>query len=137
MAQEFKVKDLSSLNLNDGDMKQVELDGVENGKVLILKINGKVHATSSNCTHYGAPLAKGVLSPDGKITCPWHGACFDVATGDVEDAPAIDPIAKFDLVERDGAVYVKGEKATIKSNRAKANTGCTTSSGENIVVIGG
>ena len=72
MAQEFKVKELSALDLKDGEMKQVELEGLEGGKVLLANSGGKIHATSSNCTHFGAPLAKGVLA-DGKVTCPWHG----------------------------------------------------------------
>ena len=73
MAREYKVKDLSSLSLKDGEMKQVEVEGIEGGKVLLLKTGGKNHALSATCTHYGGPLAKGVLSPLGRITCPWHG----------------------------------------------------------------
>ena len=73
MAQEFQLKGISSLDLQEGSMKQVEVEGVEGGKVLLSSVGGKVHATSANCTHYGAPLEKGVLSPDGRITCPWHG----------------------------------------------------------------
>ena len=73
MAQDFKLKDITSLDLKDGTMKQVEVEGVDGGKVLLSKTGGKVYATSANCTHYGAPLAKGVLSPDGRVTCPWHG----------------------------------------------------------------
>jgi nitrite reductase/ring-hydroxylating ferredoxin subunit len=61
MAQEFKLKDITSLQLKNGEKKEVEVEGVE------------VHATSPNCTHYGAPLAKGVLTPEGRLTCPWHG----------------------------------------------------------------
>jgi nitrite reductase/ring-hydroxylating ferredoxin subunit len=77
MAQEFKLKDVSSLNLKNGEKKEVEVEGVEGGKVLLLKIQDKVHATSANCTHYGAPLAKGVLTPEGRLTCPWHGGMFE------------------------------------------------------------
>jgi nitrite reductase/ring-hydroxylating ferredoxin subunit len=73
MAQEFKLKDITSLNLKNGEKKQVEVEGVEKGKVLLLKVQDKVHATSANCTHYGAPLVKGVLTPEGRLTCPWHG----------------------------------------------------------------
>jgi nitrite reductase/ring-hydroxylating ferredoxin subunit len=73
MAQEFKLKDVTSLELKNGEKKVVEVEGVEGGKVLLLKVQDKVHATSANCTHYGAPLAKGVLTPDGRLTCPWHG----------------------------------------------------------------
>lgn len=73
MAQEFKVKGISSLDLADGSMKQFELEGIEGGKVLLLNSGGSFHATSANCTHFGAPLEKGVLAPDGKLICPWHG----------------------------------------------------------------
>lgn len=73
MAKEYKLKDISSLSLKNGEKKQVEVEGVEGGKLLLLKVQDEVHATSANCTHYGAPLAKGILSPDGRLTCPWHG----------------------------------------------------------------
>ncbi|KAF1966622.1 hypothetical protein BU23DRAFT_486098 [Bimuria novae-zelandiae CBS 107.79] len=137
MAQEFKVKGLSSLNLKNGDKQEVELEGIEGGKALILKIQDQIHATSANCTHYGAPLAKGVLTPEGRLTCPWHGACFKVSTGDVEDAPALDPLAKYEVFEKDGAVYVKADEDTIKANRRFLNLKCLASNDEKVLVIGG
>jgi nitrite reductase/ring-hydroxylating ferredoxin subunit len=79
MATEFKLKDVTSLSLKNGEKKEVEVEGVEGGKVLLLKVQDKVHATSANCTHYGAPLAKGVLTPEGRLTCPWHGGMHNRA----------------------------------------------------------
>lgn len=75
MAQEYKLKGITSIDLKNGDKQEAEVEGVENGKVLLVKVNDKVHATSSNCTHYGAPLVKGVVSGggEGRLTCPWHG----------------------------------------------------------------
>ena len=70
---EFKLKGLSSLDLKDGEKVEAEVDGIENGKVLLVKVAGKVHGLNSNCTHFGAPLKNAVLSPDGRLTCPWHG----------------------------------------------------------------
>jgi len=137
MAQEFKLKDVTSLNLKNGEKKEVEVEGVEGGKVLLLKVQDKVHATSANCTHYGAPLSKGVLTPEGRLTCPWHGACFSVATGDVEDAPALDPLSKYEVFERDGAVYVKTDEDTLKANRRFLNLKCSSVSDDKVVVIGG
>ncbi|PSN67083.1 hypothetical protein BS50DRAFT_573833 [Corynespora cassiicola Philippines] len=140
MATEFKLKGVDSLkNLKNGDKQEVEVDGVEGGKVLLLKLQDKVHATSANCTHYGAPLAKGVLSPDGdgRITCPWHGACFSVSTGDVEDAPALDPLTKYELVEKDGAVFVRSDAETIKANRRFLNLKCSSVNDDKVLVIGG
>ena len=45
--------------------KEVTFEG--EGKVLLSRIGDKIHATSAFCTHYGAPLAKGVLTSDGKV----------------------------------------------------------------------
>ncbi|KAL7780240.1 hypothetical protein CFE70_010262 [Pyrenophora teres f. teres 0-1] len=136
MAQEFKLKDVTSLQMKNGEKKEVEVEGVEGGKVLLLKIKDQVHATSSNCTHYGAPLVKGVLTPEGRLTCPWHGACFNVSTGDVEDAPALDPIAKYEVVEKDGAVYVKTTQEALKANRRFLNIKCSSVSEDKVLVIG-
>jgi nitrite reductase/ring-hydroxylating ferredoxin subunit len=73
MAQEYKLKGVSSLDLSPGSKQEVEVEGIENGKVLLVNTGGKTQALGFKCTHYGAPLAKGVLTSDGRITCPWHG----------------------------------------------------------------
>ena len=36
-------------------------------KILLSKVKGQYYATSSKCTHYGAPLAKGVLTAEGRL----------------------------------------------------------------------
>lgn len=38
----------------------------------------------------------GVLSR-GRVRCPWHGACFNVSTGDLEDFPGLDSLHKFQV----------------------------------------
>ena len=73
MAQEYRLKGLSSLDLKPGEKREVEVEGIEEGKVLLCNVGGKISALGAKCTHYGAPLAKGVLTGDGRITCPWHG----------------------------------------------------------------
>lgn len=73
MAQEFKLKDLTKLELKNGDKIEAEVEGIEKGKVILVKINDQVHGLNANCTHFGAPLKNGVLTSDGRLTCPWHG----------------------------------------------------------------
>lgn len=73
MAQEFQIKGLSALDLKNGEKREVEVEGIEGGKVLLAKLGSTTHAMSSNCTHYGAPLKLGVLTPEGRLTCAWHG----------------------------------------------------------------
>lgn len=136
MAQDYRLK-LDSLNLKDGEKREVEVEGIENGKVLLVKAGDKVHALSPNCTHYGAPLVKGVVTGDGRLTCPWHGACFNIATGDVEDSPALDPLAKFPISEKDGGVYITGDEKTIQASRTSSNMKCAAAGEEKVVIVGG
>lgn len=78
MAQEFKLKDVTSISsLKNCDKQEAEVEGIEGGKVLIVKVQDKVHALNANCTHFGAPLKNGVVTPEGRITCPWHGGKFE------------------------------------------------------------
>ena len=73
MAEEYKLKSVTSLALQPGDKQEVEVEGIEGAKVLLLNAGGKVQAVGAKCTHYGAPLVKGVLTTNGRLTCPWHG----------------------------------------------------------------
>uniref|UniRef100_A0A3P8ZLG8 Rieske domain-containing protein n=1 Tax=Esox lucius TaxID=8010 RepID=A0A3P8ZLG8_ESOLU len=57
--------------------------------VLLARSEGMYSATGNQCTHYGAPLSRGVLSGHN-VRCPWHGACFNIHTGDLEEYPGMD-----------------------------------------------
>lgn len=72
-AQEFKLKGLTTLQYKENTKEEVEVEGIENGKILLVHTQGKVHGIGPNCTHYGAPLKLGVIGGDGRITCAWHG----------------------------------------------------------------
>ena len=58
--------------LKPGEKLEAEVEGLD-AKVLLLNAGGNVQAVGSHCTHYGAPLVKGVVGANGTITCPWHG----------------------------------------------------------------
>ncbi|KAL5334840.1 hypothetical protein BJX70DRAFT_402139 [Aspergillus crustosus] len=138
MTQEYKLKDISSLSsIKNFDKVEAEVEGVQDGKVLLVKVDDKVHAISPRCTHYGAPLKLGVVTPEGRITCPWHGACFNVKSGDIEDAPAPAALNTFELVEKDGAVYIHGEESAIKSGQRLSEHKCSASGPGGLVIVGG
>lgn len=94
--------------LAPGAMCEVPLTGTGETPVnaLVANIHGKFFATSSRCTHYGMPLARGVLTGDGRLYCPFHGACFRMVTGDIEDAPAIDPLKRIDVTVEGDDVFL-------------------------------
>jgi apoptosis-inducing factor 3 len=92
----LSYKDVTVANkseLVDGEMKQVSANGAE---ILLACIGGKFHAVAAHCTHYGAPLVEGVLSGH-RIICPWHHACFDITTGDLQEPPAFDSLARYEV----------------------------------------
>ena len=85
----------------DGEMKQVSANGTD---ILLARVNGKYHAVGAHCPHYGAPLVDGVLS-GGRLVCPWHHACFDITTGDLQEPPALDALPRYEVkIESDQVI---------------------------------
>jgi apoptosis-inducing factor 3 len=76
--------------------------------VLIARQGDEIFAVAAGCTHYGGPLAEGLLVGT-TVRCPWHHACFDVRTGAAIRAPALNDVACWAAVRRDGKIVV-GEK---------------------------
>ena len=89
--------------LADGEMKQVSANGAE---ILLSCVGGNFHAVSAHCTHYGAPLVEGVLSGE-RVVCPWHHACFNVRTGDLEEPPAFDALQRYEVKIENEQVIVR------------------------------
>eukprot|EP00026_Physarum_polycephalum_P004394 Phypoly_transcript_04413.p1 GENE.Phypoly_transcript_04413~~Phypoly_transcript_04413.p1 ORF type:complete len:599 (+),score=106.67 Phypoly_transcript_04413:151-1947(+) len=90
-------------DLKDGEMKEVEIDKF---KVMIARVRGKYYAISGKCSHFGAPMAKGVLAGD-TVSCPWHSAEFSVVTGESLTAPAFDALPTFPVRIEGDDIYVK------------------------------
>lgn len=133
-----KSYEIGSINdVNDGEKKEVEVPGTGQ-KVLLSRVGDKYFATSPKCTHYGAPLVNGVLTKEGRLTCPWHGACFDLHTGDIEDAPAIDAIFSFKTSTQDGKIVIEASEADLEAGRRKPSCAAKSAkSEERVVIIGG
>ena len=121
--------------LNDGDMRDLKVGPKDDDKILISKINGKLHAVGNYCSHFGAPLSTGQLFDD-KVLCPWHAAAFSVVTGALEGAPAHDGLPVFGIIERDGKFYAQiPETLPKKVTQALAKRDPTDK--RRFVVIGG
>lgn len=60
---------------------------VHGKKIALFNVEGKFYAIEDTCTHRGGPLSEGIVVGD-EVTCPWHGAKFKIATGQVSGPPA-------------------------------------------------
>jgi NADPH-dependent 2,4-dienoyl-CoA reductase/sulfur reductase-like enzyme/nitrite reductase/ring-hydroxylating ferredoxin subunit len=95
----------------DADVREgVPVLGHAGGEAVVLvRDRGRVHALGATCTHYGGPLADGIVY-DGRIHCPWHHACFDLETGRGH-GPALAPVACFDVRLEGGKLRVAGKRS--------------------------
>ncbi len=73
--------------------------------VLLARQGDEIFAIGSTCTHYGGPLAEGLMVGD-TVHCPWHHACFSLRTGEALHAPALNPVPCWKVVQNDGKVRV-------------------------------
>ncbi|XP_046670742.1 apoptosis-inducing factor 3-like isoform X3 [Homalodisca vitripennis] len=121
--------------IGENEMKVFDIGS--DGKVLLAKQKGKVFATGTLCSHYKAPLVTGALG-NGKVRCPWHGACFNLATGDIEDFPGLDSIPSYEVkILGDGGVKVKAKKSDLQENKRVKGMCKLKNKTKNYVVIGG
>ena len=96
---------ISSSDLEDGG----KLLGHSGGEpVLVVRKGEEIFAIGATCTHYGGPLAEGLVVGD-TVRCPWHHACFSLRTGEAVRAPALNPVGCF-RVEREGDRLIVREK---------------------------
>jgi NADPH-dependent 2,4-dienoyl-CoA reductase/sulfur reductase-like enzyme/nitrite reductase/ring-hydroxylating ferredoxin subunit len=88
--------------------------------VLLARLDDGVHAVAAHCTHYGGPLAEGLVEGD-EIRCPWHHACFSLRTGRARRAPAFAPLATWRTEIVGDTVFVRAPaEATATSLPAPA-----------------
>src|SRR5215207_3824403 len=79
----------------------------------------EVYAVDNRCPHMGFPLHRGTLC-DGILTCHWHHARFDLATGGTFDQWA-DELRTYDTHVIDDFVFVDPKpRRTDRVGHAKA-----------------
>ena len=81
---------------------------VENIVVAVCNLNGNFYAFKDECSHQEFPLSDGELEGEN-ILCMYHGAEFNVKTGEAECLPATEPIEVFE-------VRIDGDDVLVKLN---------------------
>lgn len=122
------VKGIALSAVADGAM----LLGHAHGEPVLLTRRGdELFAIGNICTHYGAPLNEGLLVDD-TVRCPWHHACFNLRTGEALRAPALNPVPRWRVEQKDGTVCVREKLET-----AKHHTPPEARIPGSVVIIGG
>jgi apoptosis-inducing factor 3 len=123
------TKGIAVSALVDGSML---LGHARGESVLLVRRGDEFFAIGGTCTHYGAPLADGLLVGD-TVRCPWHHACFSLRTGEALRAPALDPVSCWHVERRDGSVYVGAKREGTEPQPLRTQTGIP----EAVVIVGG
>lgn len=98
--------------------------------VLLARRGNELFAIGATCSHYGGPLAEGLIVGD-TVRCPWHHACFSLRTGEALAAPAFNPMPCWRVEQRNGTAFVRE-----KTEPAGKPTRPSQTSGR-IVIVGG
>jgi apoptosis-inducing factor 3 len=133
MAEEKKLsgpdfaQGVSLTEFTDGGMLQGHAKGEP---ILVARRGDTFFAIGASCTHYGAPLAEGLVVGD-TVRCPWHHACFSLRTGEALRAPALDPVVCWKVETRGGKLFVRE-----KEPEKKRPIG-SPKNAQNVIIVGG
>ena len=103
MAKLVKVADTKDVPPGAG--KVVEVEG---RTIALFNVAGAFCAIDNACSHVEGPLGEGDLTGD-VVTCPWHGAKFNVKTGAVLAPPARTAVRSYPVQVQGDAVFVDVE----------------------------
>jgi nitrite reductase/ring-hydroxylating ferredoxin subunit len=97
------VKIAETKDIVPGTGKVVEAEG---HSIALFNVAGTLYAIDNTCTHVGGPLGEGELTAE-VVTCPWHGARFNVKTGEVLGPPAHKGVRSFPVQVQGSDVVVE------------------------------
>lgn len=79
---------------------------VDDQPIVIFNVDGEFYAIGEKCSHRHGPLGEGEL--DGfVVTCPWHGAKFDIRTGEALSLPAVKKVDSYPARVQDGMIEIE------------------------------
>jgi nitrite reductase/ring-hydroxylating ferredoxin subunit len=101
MPERIKVAQFDEISPGSG--KVVEANGQS---IALFNVDGALYAIDNTCTHVGGSLGEGDLIDD-TVSCPWHGAQFNVKTGEVLGPPAGSGVRSYAVKVEGNDVFVE------------------------------
>ena len=83
--------------------------------VVLIRQGANVHALGAKCSHYGGPLAQGLVVGES-IRCPSASRVLRLRTGEAVGAPGLNPIACYE-VQRRGDRVIVGSKQSLQPGK--------------------
>jgi nitrite reductase/ring-hydroxylating ferredoxin subunit len=84
-------------------------------KIAVFHVGARFFALDDRCSHADAAMSDGWITGNC-VSCPWHGAEFDLATGEALSLPATKALRTYPVVIVGGKIEItvaEGESAEI------------------------
>lgn len=105
MSEETYIALGPATDVEEGKGKAYHLADHDDLQLAVFRVDGTLHCVDEMCTHADASLAFGWIA-DGCVACPWHGAEFDLCTGEAKSLPAVEAVKVYSVREKDGQIEV-------------------------------
>jgi 3-phenylpropionate/trans-cinnamate dioxygenase ferredoxin component len=96
------VRVAGAADLAPGTMLLVPVDGEP---VLLVNLEGTIHALQGVCSHEEYELDQGFQYGD-TLTCSLHGSRFNLVSGEALDPPAELPLVRYPVHLADDAIWI-------------------------------
>jgi len=96
------VEIVPASELPNGERLFVEVEGKP---IVIFNIAGQFYSIGDVCSHDDGPVGEGDIE-EHTITCPRHGAEFDIQTGKAVQLPAVVDIPAYPVTVVDGMIQL-------------------------------
>ena len=100
MATFVKVAKIDELPHREGKLVEVSQK-----RIALFNVGGRYYAIDDVCPHRGAPLSEGEVEGEA-VVCPWHGAIFELATGEVRRFPAVAGVCTYEVRLEGGEIAI-------------------------------
>ncbi len=97
------VKVAEKKDIPAGSAKAVEVNGKQ---IALFNVDDQYYAIDDTCTHAGGSLSEGDVAGT-TVTCPFHGAEFNITNGEVLGEPAEEGVKSY-------KVHLEGEEIKIE-----------------------